>query len=658
MPMPIRWIFRLLHLLPVAYAALGLLLFGGCADREKSESESVAWWDAAWAGRMLLTVDPSAGGTELADGVGPSTALVRLHGGNFDFSGARSDGADLRFLAGDDATLLPHRIERYDELLQEAFVWVRLPAIPPGEALRLRLYYGNSTPPGLAVDEGVFGEETLRAFHFAESWSSQLNPEGMPPRDAARNHTATGSGLPVESALIGGGVRLNALHSIAIPPSPDLDWDNGESASVSLWIAPESAGPNAPILRRETGASRLELGLASGVPYLEIVSENGAPTRVSSDAPLQESSWAHLAIVADADSVSLWVQGQRKGLLEGGVPRLDGAFNLPPSAGGEFAGRIDELRVLGVAWTPADVFFAYLNQGADARSQRLVSLAPDETVAPAVATPRKGNELFFVIVDTLNWDGWAIIAILFVMAVISWAVIVFKSIRLRELEHANHEFIRLWNKVGSDLGELENDERIAEAAGRLGHPVSPAVVRHSPLYHLYRTGWEQTAPRLTAGKDGAPKISALSVQAVRASMFATSTRESDRLHQNLVFLTFAISGAPFLGLLGTVLGVAVTFASIAAAGEVAVETIAPGVATTIVGLCVAIPALFGYNYLVAPIRRMSMQMRVFIDEYITRATEAYSSRKSTLSLEISAPPSVGQGNRESHRPPRRAVFPK
>lgn len=658
--MPIRWNFRLLDLLPVAYAALGLLLFGGCADREKSES--VAWWDAAWAGRMLLTVDPSAGGAELADSIGPSTALVRLHGGNFDFSRARSDGADLRFIAENDATLLPHRVERYDELIQEAFVWVRLPAIPPGEVLRLRLYYGNATPPGVAVDEGVFGEETLRAFHFAESWSSQLQPEGLPPRDAARNQPASGSGLPVESALIGGGVRINPLHTIAIPPSPDLDWDKGEAATVSLWIAPENAGPNAPILRRETETSRLELGLASGVPYLEIVSENSSPIRVTSDTPLPDSSWAHLAIVADADSVSLWVQGQRKGRLEGGVPRLDGAFDLSPSAGGEFAGRIDELRVLGVAWTPADVFFAYLNQGADARSQRLVSLAPDETVAPAVETPRKENDLFFVIVETLNWDGWAIIAILLVMAVISWVVIAFKSIRLRELEHANHEFIRLWNRVGSDLGELENDERILAAAGRLGHPVSPVVVRHSPLYHLYRTGWEQTAPRLTAGKDGAPKISALSVQAVRASMFATSTRESDRLHQNLVFLTFAVSGAPFLGLLGTVLGVAVTFASIAAAGEVAVETIAPGVAaalaTTIVGLCVAIPALFGYNYLVAPIKRMSMQMRVFIDEYITRAAEAYSSRKSALSLEIAAPPAAGQGNHEATRPPRRAVFPK
>lgn len=248
------------------------------------------------------------------------------------------------------------------------------------------------------------------------------------------------------------------------------------------------------------------------------------------------------------------------------------------------------------------------------------------------------------------------------MAVVSWVVIVFKSIRLRELEHANHEFVRLWNRVATDLGELENDERIVEAGERQGHPTNPVVVRHSPLYHLYKTGWDQTAPRLVPGKDGAPKISALSVQAVRASMYATSTRESDRLHQNLVFLTFAISGAPFLGLLGTVLGVAVTFASIAAAGEVAVETIAPGVAaalaTTIVGLCVAIPALFGYNYLVAPIKRMSTQMRVFIDEYITRLAEAYSSRKSALPIAISTPPPASQGNHDASHLPRRPSLSK
>jgi biopolymer transport protein ExbB len=96
----------------------------------------------------------------------------------------------------------------------------------------------------------------------------------------------------------------------------------------------------------------------------------------------------------------------------------------------------------------------------------------------------------------------------------------------------------------------------------------------------------------------------------------------------MVLLTIAISGGPFLGLLGTVTGVMITFAAIAAAGDVNVNAIAPGIAAalvaTVAGLAVAIPSLFGYNYLASRIRAMTGQMVVFCDELVTRLAETYS----------------------------------
>ena len=93
----------------------------------------------------------------------------------------------------------------------------------------------------------------------------------------------------------------------------------------------------------------------------------------------------------------------------------------------------------------------------------------------------------------------------------------------------------------------------------------------------------------------------------------------------MVVLTIAISGGPFLGLLGTVVGVMITFAAIAASGDVNVNSIAPGIAAalvaTVAGLMVAIPALFGYNYLTTRIRRMTAQMQVYVDTFITRMAE-------------------------------------
>jgi biopolymer transport protein ExbB len=93
----------------------------------------------------------------------------------------------------------------------------------------------------------------------------------------------------------------------------------------------------------------------------------------------------------------------------------------------------------------------------------------------------------------------------------------------------------------------------------------------------------------------------------------------------MVLLTIAISGGPFLGLLGTVVGVMITFAAIAAAGDVNVNAIAPGIAAallaTVAGLFVAIPALFGYNYLLIRNKNVTANMQVFVDEFVTRLAE-------------------------------------
>jgi biopolymer transport protein ExbB len=104
-------------------------------------------------------------------------------------------------------------------------------------------------------------------------------------------------------------------------------------------------------------------------------------------------------------------------------------------------------------------------------------------------------------------------------------------------------------------------------------------------------------------------------------------RENQKLSSLLVVLTIAISGGPFLGLLGTVVGVMITFADIAAAGDVNINAIAPGISAallaTIAGLAVAIPALFAYNYILLRNKNVSANMLVFTDEFATRISELH-----------------------------------
>jgi biopolymer transport protein ExbB len=98
-------------------------------------------------------------------------------------------------------------------------------------------------------------------------------------------------------------------------------------------------------------------------------------------------------------------------------------------------------------------------------------------------------------------------------------------------------------------------------------------------------------------------------------------------------LSNAIAGGPYIGLLGTVLGIMVVFLGTAMAGDVNINAIAPGMAAallaTAMGLFVAIPALFGYNRLITRNKEVSADMRVFVDEFITRLAEMHGEGQSS-----------------------------
>jgi outer membrane transport energization protein ExbB (TC 2.C.1.1.1) len=121
--------------------------------------------------------------------------------------------------------------------------------------------------------------------------------------------------------------------------------------------------------------------------------------------------------------------------------------------------------------------------------------------------------------------------------------------------------------------------------------------RNSTLFRVYHAGTQEVNKRM--GNRASVSLSPQALDVVKASLDATVVRENQKLNSLMVLLTIAISGGPFLGLLGTVVGVMITFAAIAATGDVNVAAIAPGIAAalvaTVAGLAVAIPALFGYT---------------------------------------------------------------
>jgi biopolymer transport protein ExbB len=215
-----------------------------------------------------------------------------------------------------------------------------------------------------------------------------------------------------------------------------------------------------------------------------------------------------------------------------------------------------------------------------------------------------------ILVSNLTVDAWVVIGILGVMLAIAIVVMVVKAHLVSVTDGDNRAFLRRFRAATDNFLELEKGA---------AHP-------RSSLFRLYQAGIRELQKRSAAVNANA--LSGASIDAIKAAVDADLVRESHKLNAQMVLLTIAISGGPFLGLLGTVVGVMITFAAIAAAGDVNVNAIAPGIAAallaTVAGLAVAIPALFGYNYLASRIKNISADMQIFVDEFITRIAERYS----------------------------------
>ena len=284
-------------------------------------------------------------------------------------------------------------------------------------------------------------------------------------------------------------------------------------------------------------------------------------------------------------------------------------------------GEMDELEISKVARPVGWIKFAATSQGAD--SAKLLTVAADEQPPASWLSGTFG--LFGVILKSVTVDGWVVIAILGVMSLVSWYVMITKFFYVNHIQKGNALFLKEWRQVARDLTVLDHtdSETVKSLGGRAG-PKKQKLIANCSLYRIYHIGSEEIGHRIANGG----VLSSRSIQAIRASLDGTFVRENHRLNDGMVFLTISIAGGPFLGLLGTVIGVMITFAAIAATGEVNISAIAPGLAAalvaTVAGLVVAIPALLGYNYLISRMKTVSSDMQIFIDEFVTKMAEFYS----------------------------------
>src|SRR5437016_7144294 len=159
----------------------------------------------------------------------------------------------------------------------------------------------------------------------------------------------------------------------------------------------------------------------------------------------------------------------------------------------------------------------------------------------------------------------------------------------------------------------------------------------SPIFNVYRAGCQEITFQWLGSAEVdetfkarlgiADKISAAQMGAVTAAMERAVGETALELESQMILLATAVSGSPFLGLLGTVWGVMDAFTGVAEAGAPNLAAMAPGVSgaliTTVTALSVAIPAMFGYNFLVTSIRGIIVEMDNFAAELASEFEHKY-----------------------------------
>jgi biopolymer transport protein ExbB len=594
-------------------------------------ASAASWWSNDWKYRKEIGFDLTSTGADVSTSPQDVPVLIRLSLANFSyFNDTKADGSDFRLIAGDDKTPLKFHFEKYDPQNQIALLWVLMPQLTGGsKSDKIYAYYGNPDAASAADVAGTYDAQQALVLSFAET-------TGLPMDGTAyKNNPSASTATLTPASLIAGGTTFTGKESITVPATASLRLLPNQGMTASAWV--RVAQPqDATVLALIDGTKSVELGL-SGAKVVARAVFGGSPVTVTSTADIALSQWHHLAFTAASGKLTLYVDGVAAGSAPVTLQEVGGNFMVGAAGAAKFlTGDVDEVEVSKSARTPEWIKASATGQAMEAS---LVLFGADGQ--------REGGgqtSYFVTIAKNLTADGWVVIGICMAMLVIALGIMIVKAFSLTRVERANARFLKEFRRLGAASAaalddaesdsDIDADDSLDDAPSMASLATDHGKFGASTLYRLYHHGVREVNKRIEAqakqsvGAARAYVMSPQAINAIRAAMDGTMTRLQQSLSSQMVLLTIAISGGPFLGLLGTVIGVMITFAAIALAGDVNVNAIAPGVAAalaaTVAGLAVAIPALFGYNWLNTRIKSINADNRVFIDEFVTLLAEQYS----------------------------------
>jgi biopolymer transport protein TolQ len=202
----------------------------------------------------------------------------------------------------------------------------------------------------------------------------------------------------------------------------------------------------------------------------------------------------------------------------------------------------------------------------------------------------------------------AVLVLLIVFSLISWAIIIYKGLVLHRAYTQSQTFLQVFRK-SSKFSEVSS--------------VCPQL-KASPLVGVFQAGYLEVNQQVRGGSGASASAAAKpvmrSLESLSRSLARAATVEATRLERRVSFLATTASVSPFIGLFGTVVGIMNAFADIGRMGSANLAVVAPGISealiTTAAGLGAAIPAAVFFNYYNSRIKVLVSMMDDFALEFL------------------------------------------
>jgi biopolymer transport protein TolQ len=236
-------------------------------------------------------------------------------------------------------------------------------------------------------------------------------------------------------------------------------------------------------------------------------------------------------------------------------------------------------------------------------------------VQDGAAPVTSGSRVLIDIVTKATVINQAVLAILVVISVASWAIILSKALAYRKVERQTSQFLDAFRK-SSKFSEVQ------AVCSTL--PFSPLVGVFQAGYAELNAQFRLTQPQQQANPSGgAPRPMIKSLTAVDRALLRAATVEINKLEKRVPFLATVASVAPFIGLFGTVVGITIAFQRIGTTGSTNLAVVGPSISEALIataaGLFAAIPAVLAYNHFSTRVKIFAAEMDDFSLEFLNIA---------------------------------------